>query len=201
METKHSNLKSLEKIIPLGVVMQIKHLDRSLFTEDEQFHIDLFLLSYYTGGISLRDLAHLTRDKVKDTELDCTAIPYPQVEAVPLSDRARVIIGKYKDRSSGNYLLPVFSCRQKTAAQREGCVKRLTAKANATFRKIEQVLGCGPVTWQGARLAYIARMIEDKVHSRDIYAFAGSTARIVDAEYSNRPGNMDEIYKRMNQRM
>lgn len=201
METKHSNLQSSDKIIPQDVMTRIEHLDRSLFTPDEQFHIDLFLLGYHLGGIGLKNLAYLTWDKIKGAELDCRAIPYPHVASVPINDNAKEIIERYREHSLGAYILPIFSSKQKTAAQREGYVKRLSAKANVTFRKIEQVIGCGSITRQGSRLAFIAGMVENKIHIRDIYAFAGSTAMVVEAEYCKQPGYMDEIYKRMNQRM
>ena len=200
METINTLNNSASKIILPETMSKIERLDRSLLSTDEQFHLDLFLLSYYTGGISLKDLTHLTQDKINGDKLDCSAISYPHVDAMTLCDKARAIIDRYKDQSSGDYLLPILGSKPKTETRHEGCVKRLSAKANATFRKIEQMLGCGPITWQGARLAFIARLIEEKQPSREIYAFAGSAALAVEAEYIKRPEHMKEIYRQMNKR-
>ena len=201
METTNTPSTTASRIILPETMSKIERLDRSLLSTDEQFHLDLFLLSYYTGGISLKDLAHLSQDKINSDKLDCSAISYPHVEAITICDKARVIIDRYKDRSSGDYLLPILGKQHKTETQHEGCVKRLSAKANATFRKIEQMLRCGPITWQGARLAFIARLIEEKQPRREIYAFAGSTALAVEAEYIKHPEHMKEIYRQLHKRL
>ena len=201
METINTLSTTASKIILPETMSKIERLDRSLLSTDEQFHLDLFLLSYYNGGNTKKDLDHLKHDKVKGYKMDCSAISYPHINAISICDKARAIIDRYNGRSSGNYLLPILGCKHKTEAQREGCVKRLSAKANATFRKIERMLGCGPITWPGACLAFIARLIEEKQPSREIYAFAGSTALAVEAEYAKRPGHMKEIYRQLNKRL
>ena len=201
MKTANTLSTTASKIILPETMSKIERLDCNLLSADEQFHLDLFLLSYYTGVISLKDLAHLTQDKINGDKLDCSAISYPHVEAITICNKARVIIDRYNGQSSGDYLLPILGKQHKTETQHEGCVKRLSAKVNAMFRKIEQMLRCGPITWQGARLAFIARLIEEKQPSREIYAFAGSTALAVEAEYIKRPEHMKEIYRQLNKRL
>ncbi len=56
--------------IPKGVspevMPQIESFDRTLLTKKEQFHFNLFLFSYYTGGMSVIDVCLLTRNQIKD---------------------------------------------------------------------------------------------------------------------------------------
>ena len=114
MKTSNTLNTSASKIILPETMSKIERLDRSLLSTDEQFHLDLFLLSCYTGGISLKDLAHLTKDKINGDKLDCSAISYPHVDAITICDKARAIIDRYKDRSSGDYLLPILGKQHKT---------------------------------------------------------------------------------------
>lgn len=193
MTTQTTSRKLTDKVITPSIMSQIERIDRSLLTPNEEFHLDLFLLSYHTGGVSLKDLAHLTWDKINGAKLDCQALTYPKVGSVQFAEEGQAVIDRYKDRSFGNYVLPIFGTRQRTAAQREGYVKRLADKVNVTLRKIEQIAGCGPITWQGARLAVIARMIEERWDCRDIYDFAGSLMFHVEEYYCNLPGAREKM--------
>lgn len=44
---------------------KLGNVDRSLFSKKEELHLDLFLLSYYTGGMSAIDVCLLTSSQIK----------------------------------------------------------------------------------------------------------------------------------------
>ncbi|NDW11265.1 phage integrase SAM-like domain-containing protein, partial [Dysgonomonas sp. 520] len=46
------NRKTTPKTIPYSIIEQIEEMDKSSFSDLEQFHIDLFLFSFYTGGMA-----------------------------------------------------------------------------------------------------------------------------------------------------
>lgn len=48
------------------VMQQIESFERMLLTKKEQLYIELFLFSYYTGGMSAIDVCLLTRNQIKD---------------------------------------------------------------------------------------------------------------------------------------
>ncbi len=48
------------KAVSDKIIKQIVNIDRSLFTKKEQLHLDLFLFSYYTGGMANVDVCDLT---------------------------------------------------------------------------------------------------------------------------------------------
>lgn len=50
----------IPKTIPYTVFQQIENIDRDYFTEEEQFYLDLYLFSFYAGGMGDKDVCYLT---------------------------------------------------------------------------------------------------------------------------------------------
>ena len=48
------------KSIPCSVMQKIINFNRTLLTRIEKFHLNLFLFSYYTGGMAGIDIGYLT---------------------------------------------------------------------------------------------------------------------------------------------
>lgn len=65
MNTKHNSQKEMPEILMSSTMRRIEHVDRSLLSRQEQLDMDLFRFSYYTGGMSIRDMANLTADKIE----------------------------------------------------------------------------------------------------------------------------------------
>ncbi|MEG0797137.1 MAG: hypothetical protein RR397_11640 [Odoribacter sp.] len=51
------------KGVSIEVIQQIESFDRTLLTQKEQLYLDLFLFSYYAGGMSAIDVCLLTRNQ------------------------------------------------------------------------------------------------------------------------------------------
>ena len=49
--------ETTSKAVSDKVIEKIANIDRSLFTNKEQLHLDLFLFSYYTGGMANVDVS------------------------------------------------------------------------------------------------------------------------------------------------
>ena len=126
------------KTLPADVITKIENIDRSVFSRLELFHIDLFLFSFYTGGMANIDVAYLTKDCIdEDGRLNYERIKFPKTARMKFNAKAQAIVDRYKDKCYGDYLLPVFSHKHKTEEQQRGRLKRLCDKVNKTLKKVK----------------------------------------------------------------
>ena len=61
--------ETTSRAVPETVIAKIANVDRTLFTKKEQLHLDLFLFSYYTGGMANVDVCNLTWDLVQEDRI------------------------------------------------------------------------------------------------------------------------------------
>lgn len=76
--------------------------------EKEQLHLDLFLFSYYTGGMANVDVCNLTWDLVQEDRIVYERIKFPKTAKPELLSKAKAIMNKYRGQSYGNYVFPVL---------------------------------------------------------------------------------------------
>lgn len=79
-------------------------MSRRGFTPKECFYIDLFLFSYYTGGMANVDVCHLTKNCIKEDRIVYERRKVNKKATPFLTDKARIIINKYKDEALGDYV-------------------------------------------------------------------------------------------------
>ena len=82
----------MPEILMSSTMRRIEYVDRSLLSRQEQLDMDLFRFSYYTGGMSIRDMADLTADRIEGDLLNCEAADCPKVARVRLSAEAMEIM-------------------------------------------------------------------------------------------------------------
>ena len=159
------------------------NFNRDLLDEQEKFHLDLFLLCFYTGGIALKDFAYLKWEDINEgDQLDCRKFKYPLVNSISLTEEAINIIDKYKITSYSDYVLPIFTHVHKSSAIKGKRIKQLAYRINLTLRKIYDILNLkkGYPTWKTAKYSFIAKLFMEKKHPREIYSFTGLTAASID---------------------
>lgn len=177
-----SENRQFPKIMLCDEMKLYENYDTNSLNKNERFYLDLFLLSFYTGGISLKDFASLKWDDIKGDELNTKGFKYPLLTSMTLCKEAIEIINKYKKQSYRNYVLPIFSYKHLTLTQKEGRISRLASKVNLTLHKISETLqleGDSP-TWKTAKYSFIAKLYECKMPIKDIYTFSGPTALVVE---------------------
>lgn len=97
------------KTVSKRVIQLIENVDRSLFSPKEQFCLDLFLFSYYTGGMANVDVCHLTHDMIQGNQVIYERMKFPKMGKPLLIEKSKRIIEKYKGQSIDNYVFPVFT--------------------------------------------------------------------------------------------
>ena len=61
------------------VIQLIENVDRSLLTPKEEFCLDLFLFSYYTGGMVNVDICHLTYNMIQGNQVIYERMKFPKI--------------------------------------------------------------------------------------------------------------------------
>ena len=197
-ELMKKNKKITPKTLPIMVIKKIENIDRSLFSPKENLYIDLFLFSYYTGGMANIDVAYLTWDSIKDNVIQYERIKFPKEAKVPFIDKAKAIAEKYKDKCYGNYVLPVFTYKHNTEARQRGRLKRLYDKMNEALLKVKKVIRYdGKITWYAARGTFITRMLDNGCHPTEVAQFAGNSPQTIYNNYYKNTNLADQL-KEMN---
>ena len=173
------------KTLPADIITKIENIDRSLFSRLELFHIDLFLFSYYTGGMANIDVAYLTKDCIdQDGRLNYERTKFPKPARMKFTEKAQAIVDRHKDKCYGDYLLPVFSHKHQTEAQKRGRLKRLCDKVNKTLKKVKGLIKYkGKLTWYSARGTFISKMIDNNIHPIIVAQMAGNSPNTIYKHY------------------
>ncbi|ADV43630.1 phage integrase SAM-like domain-containing protein [Bacteroides helcogenes] len=144
------------------VLAKLEDIDRSLFSKKEQLHLDLFLFSYYTGGMANVDVCYLTWDSIKEDKIIYERMKFPKQAKPLLIEKAKRIIEKYRSVGSENYIFPVFTHKHNTDMQRTKRISNITVKMTQTLGKASRLLKIkDKLTWYSARASFITRMVDE----------------------------------------
>ncbi len=110
--------ETTSKAVPSQVIDKTANIDRSLFTKKEQLHLDLFLFSYYTGGMANVDVCNLNWDLVQEDRIVYERIKFTKTAKPELLSKAKVIMAKYRGESYGNYVFPIFTHKHTTTQKK-----------------------------------------------------------------------------------
>jgi len=184
--------------IPIEVMEKIEAFDRSVLTEEEIFHLDLFLFSYYVGGIAPIDMAYLVWDSLKDGIWVYERMKVSKIARMPHTNKAKQIIRKYKKQCYDNYVLPIFSEEQAEESQRQHKVTNLCHDVCETLEKIAKMIGYkGEIGWYSARGTFITKMIKSGYNAPEIAVMAGNSAATIYRDYF-KPKDSQTLKKEVN---
>ena len=181
MKSKDLKPKTLSR----ATMSKIENIDRALFSRTENFYLDLFLFSYYTGGIASVDMAHLTWDCVDDEGYLCyERVKFPKKARIKLNAKAKEIIEKYKHKCYQNFMLPIFSHKFTTEIQRHRKLKRTQTRVSDVLDKVGKIIKHKEkITWYAARGTFISEMIASDIHPIDVAGMAGNSPNTIYKHY------------------
>lgn len=166
------------------VIHQIETFDRTLLTKKERLYLDLFLFSYYAGGMSAIDVCLLTRNQIKGDMIIYDRTKYDKQARVIIIDKAAEIIERYRSEAYMNYVFPTIKRCNSTQSKLYGRVKRINEKVNQTLQKICDHCGIkSRVTWGTARSSYISKMIDEGFHPLQVAELAGNSPQTIYRHY------------------
>ncbi|MDR2001938.1 MAG: site-specific integrase [Prevotella sp.] len=185
VESKMKHSKFIPKSIPHRIILQIEEMDKTRFTRLELFHLDLFLFSFYAGGMCNIDVAYLNWDSVKpDNMIEYERVKVCKDAKVPLIDKAKAILDKYEGKGYGNYVFPIFTHKHVTERQKRERLERLYRRVNRTLEKVRTRIGYeDKITWNSARGSFITKMINDGYNPSVVAEHSGNSAPIIYKHY------------------
>ena len=190
--------ETTSRAVPETVIAKIANVDRTLFTKKEQLHLDLFLFSYYTGGMANVDVCHLTWDCIKEDKIIYERMKFPKQAKPLLIEKAKKIIEKYRGTGFENYIFPVFTHKHKTDMQRTKRISNLTVKMTLTLAKACRLLKIkDKLTWYSARASFITRMVDQGYSPYAMAEMAGNSPMVIYKHYYKNT-KTDEMLKEMN---
>ena len=184
MEAKMRIPEVIPKTIPYEVFQKIENIDRDYFTEEEQFYLDLYLFSFYAGGMGDKDVCYLTWDSIVDGMLVYERIKFPKTARMPFTDKAMAVINKYKSKSFGNFIFPILLEKHVTEKQRDSRIDSIERKVNAVLERVRgMVMYKDKITWYSARGTFITRMIDMGYPPAVVAEFAGNSPMTIFRNY------------------
>lgn len=186
------------KTIPYTVFQQIENIDRDYFTEEEQFYLDLYLFSFYAGGMGDKDVCYLTWECLNNGMLIYERMKTRKQAKMVLTDKALAIINKYKDKSYGNFVFPIFQAKHVTEKQKDSRVAFIQKKVNLILERVRgMVMYKEKITWYSARGTFITKMDEAGFSALTIAEFAGNSVQAIQKHYFKNT-KQDEIRRTIN---
>lgn len=166
------------------VIAKIANVDRTLFTKKEQLHLDLFLFSYYTGGMANVDVCNLTWDLVQEDRIVYERIKFPKTAKPELLSKAKAIMNKYRGQSYGNYVFPVFTHKHTTTSKKTTRVKQISTRLSQTLTKACKMLRIKEnITWYSARGSFISKMVDAGNNPYVVAEMAGNSPLTIHKHY------------------
>lgn len=176
--------ETTSKAVSDKVIEKIANIDRTLFSKKEQLHLDLFLFSYYTGGMANVDVCNLTWDSVQEDRIVYERIKFPKTAKPILLKKAKEIMNKYKGTGYENYVFPVFTHKHTTTTKKTTRVKQLSSRLSKTLTKACRMLRIKEnITWYSARGSFISKMVDAGNNPYVVAEMAGNSPLTIYKHY------------------
>lgn len=190
------------KAVNVNIIRRIEFMDRSLFSEQEQLCLDLFLFSFYSGGMANVDVINLTWGMINEKEgvIVYERTKFPKLAKPLLIDRLVEIIDKYRGKGIDDYVFPVYTAKHKTDKQKMGRRNSISSQVGETLDKVCRILGIDEkMTWYTARGTFISSELDAGTSIFHVAEMAGNSARTIEKHYYKNT-KQEELRQRMNAR-
>lgn len=171
--------KTSKRALPLKEIRRMLSLDLSGHRALE-YARDIFILSFYTRGMSLVDLAFLRKSDLSDGYITYRRRKTGQRLSVAWTPEMQRIVDKYKPLP-GPYLFPILSVKMKNP--RAG-YRNASCRINSSLKKIAEMIGYeGPLTLYCARHSWASVAQTKKIPISVISAGMGHTSEMTTRIY------------------
>ncbi|GAB6013612.1 phage integrase SAM-like domain-containing protein, partial [Viscerimonas tarda] len=180
---KNKRKKWKPQTISYDLICKMETMDKSKFSKLERFYIDIFLFSFYAGGIIGIDVCFLTWSCIEDNIIQRERIKFPRESKMPFNDKAKAIVEKYRDRCFGDYVLPLFNHKHITEEKQRNRLRGINVNMTNTLKKVAKKLRCEEFHWYAARGSFITKMLDEMYHPIAVAEFAGNTPQTIYNHY------------------
>lgn len=190
--------KGEPQTISYDLICRIEKMDKSKFSKRERFYIDVFLFSFYAGGVIGIDACYLTWSCIENDIIRRERIKFPKEAVMPFNNKAKAIAEKYRDRCYGDYVLPLFTYKHTTEAKQRNRLTGVRVNMTQTLKKVAKKLRCEEFHWYAARGAFITKMLDEMYHPIAVAEFAGNSPKTIYNHYWKQTKH-DDVLADMNQ--
>jgi hypothetical protein len=191
--------KAEPQTISYDLIRKIETMDKSKFSKLERFYIDIFLFSFYAGGIIGIDVCYLTWSCIENNLICRERIKFPKEAVMPFNDKAKAIAEKYKGKCYGDYVLPLFTHKHTTEEkQQRNRLRGVGVNMTNTLNKVAKKLRCEEFGWYAARGTFITKMLDEGFHPIAVAEFAGNSPKTIYNHYWKQTKHED-VLQSMNQ--
>lgn len=188
------------KAVDANIIRRIEYMDRSLLEKREDLYLDLFLFSFYAGGMANVDTIGLTWDMIdeKEQQIIYERMKFPKLAKPLIISKMKAILDKYRGQGIENYVFPVYTAKQQTDKQRIYRRNNTSYAVSKTLDKICRILGIEEdMTWYTARGTFITNMLDDGNSLLHVAEMAGNSARVIEKHYYKNT-QKEKLLQRMN---
>ena len=175
--------KGTPQSISYELITRIEKMDKSKFSKLEKFYIDMFLFSFYAGGVIGIDACYLTWSCIENNIIKRERIKYPKEAVMPFNNKAKAIAEKYKEKCYGDYVLPLFTYKHTTEKKQRMRLRGVEANMTITLNKVAKKLRCERFKWYAARGTFITKMLDEMYHPIAVAEFAGNSPQTIYNHY------------------
>ncbi len=179
---KFKGVETVPATISLKLMKAMESMDRSLLSDEENYHLDIFLFCYYCGGMGPMDAAYLTWRciDVKRRMIIYERIKTTKKAKPPFVPRAEKIAEKYRNECHGDFVLPIFGARHDDHKKKKSRMTYMCNQVNITLRRIVSLLGSDEeITWYSARGTFITMMIDKGYRPEVVAEHSGNSVRVI----------------------
>lgn len=142
------NEKTVKRAIPIAKVKQLAHIDLSDKKKHIQFARDMFMLSFYTRGMSWIDLVTLKKTDIQQGVIVYRRHKTNQRLYIKIEKPMKELFEKYWDDDS-DYLLNIIKSKDDKGARRES--KNALLRINKALHELGKIIGVQNLTMYVAR--------------------------------------------------
>lgn len=159
---------------------------RKVNLEKYQLYLDVFLFSYYAGGLAPVDICYLTYEDIKGDQLIVTRWKTiggfkekkQEIDIVPEMVK---LIEKYRSKATNGFVFPIID--QCEPHKQESNVIKFRDYANKYLERVCKELGIPRITLYGARHAYATHSINSGNSTVDVSISMGNTDKMIVTHY------------------
>lgn len=183
------------------IITSLETIDRSRLNSKRNFYLDLFLFSYYSGGMSNIDICFLSKKNIHNGQW----IIYERIKSdnhvrMILIEKARMLIAKYqKIYGQKKYIFPILKSEDITEKKQYDQVRNITNCVNRCLVWICKKFDIEEkVTWSTARKCFISKMIDEGYHPYQVAEQVGNCPQTIYRYYYSN-SNKKEMLEHLNE--
>jgi integrase len=144
-----------------GIKIKFERTDRRILSKDEvdrlleanekikSMALDVFLLSFFAGGIRFADAVQLRWDSIKNDSIRFRMGKTQKLFSIPLLPEAQTILRRYK--SDGKYVFPILPEDLTDQAESRKLITSKNSVLNRELKRIAATLDMEPFSFHAAR--------------------------------------------------